>query len=815
MIASVAVSAAVYAIDKPYSYRIPPEMTVEPGMRVMIPFGRGNRHCEGMVLSVSREEQEGLKALEAVLDEQPVLTEEFLRLAAFLRERYFCTFYDAIKAILPAGVWFQTEEAWELTDKTIDWQELKPDSLSRKILELVTQGEGRVDRKALSALIPQTDILEQALLSLKKKGYLRSSLDFNQKIHDKSEKIASLAVSAEETMEFAQGKKRSAPMQYEVLKLLCAIGSGSTKEISYLTGANMATIRRLEALGYLTLSVRPVFRNCLPTAVQPAEPLVLNPRQQEVFDGLLHQWSEEKPGVSLIYGVTGSGKTAIYLKLIEKALSQGQSAMLLVPEIALTPQLIQVLMSHFGQEVAVLHSALRVSQRYDEWKRIRQGKARVVLGTRSAIFAPVENLGLVLIDEEQEHSYKSENAPRYHAREVGIYRGSKAGALVVLGSATPSLESMYLARSGVYTLHCLPERYNGKDLPKVELVDMKQELRQGNSGSISTPLSLALRENISKGRQSILFLNRRGASRCLICVDCGEVPMCPRCSVSLTHHTANGRLMCHHCGYSQPVPSRCPHCNGALKPVGTGTQRIEQELQRLFPDTEILRMDADTVTAANSHEAILERFSRENIPILLGTQMVTKGLNFENVTLVGVLDADMSLYVDHYRAAETTFSMLTQVIGRAGRGMASGRAIIQTMTPEHSVIQLAAQQDYDRFYDLEITLRQLQKAPPWGDIYTIHFVGQFEDRTIMAAGIFRQLLQRTLAMPEYRELNVGILGPSPAAIFRVNNTYRYRLTLRHSNNRTVRRILAHLLQEFAKDKRTKGVTAFADVNAYE
>ncbi len=816
MIASVAVSAAVYAIDKPYSYRIPDEYAVEPGMRVLIPFGRGNRRCEGVVLSVSAEESKGLKAITAVLDEQPVLTQEFLRMAAFVRERYFCTFYDAIKAMLPAGLWMQTEEAWELTDAQMDWSVLEDtDSVAVQILRMAVNRGGKVETTALRTAFPEADTLNQALNVLQQGGFLRPTVEFSQKVHDKTEKIATLAVSAEETMEFALRKKRSAPLQYEVLKLLCSIGSGSTKEICYLTGATMATIRRLESLGYVKLSMRPVFRNSLPTAVKAAEPLVLNDRQQAVYQSLSEQALREKPGVSLLYGVTGSGKTAVYLKLIHDVLSNGQSAIFLVPEIALTPQLVQVLMSHFGQEVAVLHSALRVSERYDEWKRIRQGKARVVLGTRSAIFAPVQNLGLILVDEEQEHSYKSENAPRYHAREVAIYRGSKSGALVVLGSATPSLESMYLAKEGIYTLHTLPDRYNGRGLPSVELVDLKQELKIGNFGAISLPLRRALADNIAAGRQSILFLNRRGASRCMICVDCGEVPMCPRCSVSLTYHTANGRLMCHHCGFSQPVPAHCPQCGGSMKTMGIGTQRIEQELQQLFPNTEILRMDADTISASNNHEAMLEKFRKQNIPILLGTQMVTKGLNFENVTLVGVLDADMSLYVDHYRAAETTFSMLTQVIGRAGRGENSGRAIIQTMTPEHSVIQLAARQDYDGFYDLDITLRQLQKAPPWSDIFTITFVGPFEDQTIAAAGIYRQMLERSFCEPPYQQLQVGILGPSPAAVSKVNNTYRYRIMVRCPNSRSIRQLLAYLMQQFAKDKRSKGVTVFADINAYE
>ncbi len=815
MIASIAVSAVIYAIDKPYSYLVPREMDVQPGMRVMVPFGKGNRRSEGIVLALSEGEAEGLKSITAVLDEAPVLTPAFIRMAAFVRERYFCTFYDAIKAMLPAGLWFRQAETYVLTEKQPDLEALQKQEHAWPIMEYLIQNGGRAEPARLKTLFPEEENLESGLQYLLKKKLIRSNVDFSRKVHDKSEKIASLAISAEETMEYAMRKKRSAPLQYEVLRLLCTVGSASTKELCYLTGATMATVNRLEKLGYLSLSVRDVFRNPLPEFVEPARPLILNERQQQVYEGLLAQSQKDKPGVALLYGVTGSGKTSVYIQLIRAVLERGKTAIFLVPEISLTPQLLTLLMSHFGSEVAVLHSALRVSERYDEWKRIRQGKARVAVGTRSAVFAPVENLGIVIVDEEQEHTYKSENAPRYHAREMAIYRGSKDKALVLLGSATPALESMYHAKNGTYTLYTLPERYNGKHLPAVELIDMKQELRNGNGGALSRPLREALADNLTHGRQSILFLNRRGAGRHLICVDCGEVPMCPRCSVSLTYHTVNNRLMCHYCGHSQALPEDCPHCGGHLKTVGFGTQKIELELNELFPDAPVLRMDADTISASNSHEAILQRFKEEKIPILIGTQMVTKGLNFENVTLVGVVDADTSLYVDHYRAAETTFSMLTQVIGRSGRGEKPGKAMIQTMTPEHTVIQQAAMQDYDSFYDLEITLRYLQKAPPYRDVFTVLFVGIIENQVLECAGYFRDLLVKTLQSPTYADLPMTVMGPSPAAVSKVNNSYRYRLTLHCTNQKPVRLLLRQLLQVFAKEKKCKGVTALADINAYE
>jgi len=816
LIALIAVSAAVYAIDKPYSYVIPDTISVQPGMRVIVPFGKGNRRSEGVVLEVLEGDSAGLKAIERSLDAEPVLSETFIRMAAFLRERYFCTFYEAIKAMLPAGLWFDSSEAYIQTDTPLPKEKLCSNPEAQSILNHILAVGGKASRAEIkTALAMDDETLQRGLQWLMKQKLLRSSMDFSRRVQDKTEQIALLSVPAEEAMEYAAKKQRSAPLQFEVLKLLCAIGSGSTKEICYLTGASMQTIRRLEKLGFLELHVRDVFRRVVPNCVQGAAPIVLNDEQDAAFHALLDQHSRDVPGVSLLYGVTGSGKTLVYIRLMQEVLRKERSAILLVPEIALTPQLVSLLMSHFGSEVAVLHSALRVSERYDEWKRIRQGKAHVVIGTRSAVFAPVHDLGLIIVDEEQEHTYKSENSPRYHAREVAVYRGNKEHALVVLGSATPSIETMYYSQMGIYGFTQLSSRYNGDQLPCVEIVDMKQEIRDGNPMSLSKPLQTGLTDTFSQGHQAILFLNRRGAGRCLICVDCGAVSHCPRCSVNLTYHRANHRLMCHYCGFSQPVPENCPECGGTLKILGSGTQKIEEEFQALFPDTSFVRMDADTISVSNNHEAILERFRKDEIPVLIGTQMVTKGLNFENVTLVGIVDADMSLYAENFRAAETTFSMLTQVIGRAGRGKYPGKALIQTMTPEHTVIQLAAKQDYMSFYDLEISVRQLHGCPPFQDLFSVMFVGIFEDTVIRAACDFRTALDQTFRRPEYNGLQIQMLGPSPASVAKINNAYRYRLMLRCKNTKNIRMLLSHWIKTFSKNKAYRGVAIFADINSYE
>lgn len=812
MIGKIAVSAANFAIDKPYSYWIPQDMALAPGQRVMVPFGRANRRTEGIVLTVEPGSEDKLKAVESCLDDNPILTETQLRLAAFLRERYFCTFFDAIRVMLPAGLWFRTRLTVSLTEER-SWK----DKTIRKegaaeLLELLENLGGSAQEEALRNLISDEDSLREVLSYLRQKKWITCQTDFLRKTRDKSEKIATLAQSPEETMAYAASRPKSAAMQRQVLELLCSVGSAAVKDVCYFTGASAATVNRLEKLGYLTLSHRPVLR-C--REIRPAKlsgPLVLNEEQQACFEGLASQMAQKKPGVALLYGVTGSGKTSVYIRLIQTCLEKGKSAMLLVPEIALTPQLLGILAAYFGTQVAVLHSSLSAAERYDQWKRVKSGDARVVVGTRSAVFAPCTP-GLLILDEEQEHSYKSESAPRYDAKEVAIWRGAREGALVVLGSATPSIESMYRAKTGLYRLYTLRQRYNGRPLPEVEIVDMREELKLGNDTSLSIPLRQRILETRQAGKQTILLLNRRGNSRALVCVDCRQTPECPRCSVHLTYHSANSRLMCHYCGFSMAAPARCPACGGPLKAIGTGTQKVQQELTALFPDMETSRMDADTVSAVNTHEKILEHFQKENVPVLLGTQMVAKGLNLPNVTLVGVLDGDLSLYSGGFRAGETTFNMLTQVVGRAGRGDSAGRAVIQTLQPEHQVIGLAAKQDYDGFYDLEIRLRQAQAAPPFGDFALVTFSGQEEGQVLRGAAVFRDSLNAWLhQVPEEK---CSVLGPAPCVVPKVNYNYRYQLTLRCHMTRPLRQLLAALLRKFSQDKANRGVNAYIDVNGYD
>ena len=740
-VAKIAVSAATYWIDKPYDYLIPESLREQavPGVRVSIPFSRGNRRCEGIILAVAENSEYGqLKAIIDVLDAQPVLTPEQIKLALFMRERFFCTVYDAVKAILPAGLWFNEEGKQRAKDKTVE--------------------------------------------------------------------VARLAVTSEDAAVIADNKRRRSPQQAAILDLLCSFEMLPVREILNHTGASRQSLKNLIKLELVELFQREVYRRPEVYADEVRPVPELNAEQEKAYKGLARLADGGKAAVALLFGVTGSGKTSVYIHLINDSLKQGKSAILLVPEIALTPQMLHTFSSHFGDEIAVLHSSLSTGERYDEWKRIKNGRAKVVIGTRSAIFAPVSNLGIIIIDEEQEETYKSENSPRYNARDIAKYLCSKAGCLLVLGSATPDISSRYNAETGKYSMFTLSERYNDMRLPEVKIVDMKRELRRGNGSDISDCLRDELEANIARGEQSILFINRRGAHKLISCGDCGYTYKCPRCSVSLTYHSANKRLMCHYCGYSRRVDDSCPDCGGTLKYVGTGTQHVEEQLHELFPDAGVLRMDTDTVAPVGSHEKLFDQFRNENIPIMVGTQMVTKGLNFENVTLVGVISADQSLYSGDYRAGERTFSLITQVVGRSGRGAKPGRAVIQTFTPENQTIKQAAMQDYEAFYQSEIQLRRLQNAPPLCDLFSVTASGMDEEQVLKTAHYIKKWLSELL-----RDFpGTVVLGPAPLSVVKVNNRYRYRVNICCTASGSIRKIISHVVTECSKDKRFKGVSVYAD-----
>jgi len=740
-VAKIAVSAATYWLDKPYDYLIPSELEEKaiPGVRVYVPFSRGNRKTEGIILAVSEHSDfDRLKSIIAVLDDTPVLSSEQIKLALFMRERFFCTVYDAVRAMLPAGLWFDDRGRRKVQDKTIE--------------------------------------------------------------------MVRLAIPFEEAEALAESKKLRAPTQSALLEQLCAFECLACHDLLLHTGASRSSLKALEKTGAVEFFHKESFRrpHLNPSEIEALP--VLSDEQKAAFNGINELALSGKSGAALLFGVTGSGKTSVYIHLINEQLRHDHSVILLVPEIALTPQMIRSFSSHFGEQVAVLHSSLAPGERYDEWKRVKSGKAKVVIGTRSAIFAPAENLGLVIIDEEQEESYKSENTPRYNASDVAKFRCVRSNCLLLLASATPDIVSMHSAKTGRYSYFSLENRYNDMALPKVEIVDMKRELRHGNGGSISEQLRNELEENINRGEQSILFINRRGANRLISCGDCGYTYKCPRCSVSLTYHSSNKRLICHYCGHSRRLDVVCPDCGGELKHIGAGTQMVETELKKLFPDTRILRMDTDTVSAAGSHQKLLDSFKNENIPIMVGTQMVTKGLNFENVTLVGVVSADQSLYSGDYRAGERTFSLITQVVGRSGRGAKPGRALIQTFTPENEIIMQAARQDYEAFYCSEIELRKLQNTPPFSQLLSVTVSGFNEEHVYMACRHIKQRLDGLMAA----EKLASVLGPAPLAVVKVNNRFRYRVMIYGDINAKIRSTVAGVVIESSQDKRFSDVSIYAD-----
>lgn len=745
--AKIAVSEVTFWVDRPYDYAVPDSLvdSIAPGMRVTVPFARGNRRAEGVVLSVSdHSDYDQPKYIQSLLDDASVLTPDQIKLALWMRERFFCTVYEAVKAILPAGLWFT--------------------------------GDGR--RKAT----------------------------------DKQSAFVRLLVSGEEAMALAQQKASRAKMQASVLRLLSAVGEASLADVRALTGASRQSIAALVDDEILAFTYKDAFRRPEYRRAEEILPLpVLTQEQREAFDGICDRMDEEKPGGALLYGVTGSGKTAVYIHLISRTLQRGKSVIMLVPEIALTPQMLETFSSYFGDRIAVLHSSLTVAERYDEWKRVRSGEARLVIGTRSAVFAPTDKLGLLIIDEEQEDSYKSENAPRYHAKDIAKYRCAADGALLLLGSATPDVTTRYMAETGRYAMFALKSRYNRMELPEVSIVDMKRELRGGNGSSISGFLRDEIRKNLDSGEQTILFLNRRGTAKLISCADCGYHFQCPNCSVNLTYHAAKRRLMCHVCGYSAPLADRCPDCGGTLRYSGDGTEKIEAQLLELFPDTKVLRVDTDTVTQSGGHAPLFTRFREENIPIMVGTQMVTKGLNFENVTLVGVLLADQSLYAGDYRASERSFSLMTQVIGRSGRANRKGRAVIQTFTPDNQIIRFAAQQDYEGFYQREIEMRRIQKCPPFSQIVSLSVIGVDEFQILRACQRIRDLLQHAVR----NKTGIDVLGPAPFPVVKAAGRFRYRLTIRSAADAPIRSIVTKLLNYCNRESEFRGISVYADRNPLE
>ena len=808
-VCGVAVSAATYAIDKLYDYSIPEPLipAVKVGCRVLVPFGRGNKKVEGMVLVLRPEaySAQRLKPVTEVLDEEPVLDATQIKLGIWLREHLYCTFFDCLRLMLPSGLWFQRKETYTLVQ-----QPVLP--LSQPLQEIMDLFSEDVPERTVEEIRRFTNgrCTGVMLSQLEAEGYLVYHSNIKQKTLDKTERILSLAIDPAEAMQKAS--RARTPAQMDVVSLLSDGCSMSQKEVLYMTGISESALRGMVRKGILEQSAIETLRVPDYSMIEQIPAPVLSNEQEQAYQGIRQLLDSGKPEAALLFGVTGSGKTQIYLKLIDDVLAQGRSAIMLVPEIGLTPQFIRLFVGRFGDTVSVLHSALSAGERYDSWKKIRSGRARVVIGTRSAVFAPVRDLGLIVLDEEQDSAYKSEQSPRYHARDVAKRRVQQENAVLVLGSATPSIESYYGAQQGRYPMFTLRERYQGAALPQVTIADIRGESRAGWTYTIGQTLYEALQENLERGEQSILFLNRRGNSRVIGCSMCGWVPECPSCSTTLTYHSVSGRAMCHFCGASIEISGLCPVCYSPhLFTECPGTQKVEEELHTILPKARVLRMDADTTSKKGSHHHLLEIFAKGRADILLGTQMVAKGLDFDHVTLVGVLDADQSLFAQDYRAKERTFSLITQVVGRAGRRGKQGRAIIQTYNPDHPVLLCAARQDYEQFYADEIESRQALLMPPVEQMLMLTGTGENESDVLAA---LLRLKQRILSLMEgqFSDFHYPVLGPSPASVVRVMGRYRYHLILRCPDNKRRRQLISGVLIEFSKDNKNRGVSLFADLN---
>ena len=804
-IAKIAVEKAAYSFDREFDYLIPPHLASDcaVGKRVLVPFGRGDRRRQGIVTSIlSGESNEGLKEIVCVLDSEPVMSESLLSVARFMKEHCFCTLYEAVKAMLPAGINYRVTTVYGVRQSELS---VELDEEQQRLYDYLRRRRGAV---RLEKLLDDMGLSDSRLPDeLVRMGVLYKSDEAFRRVSDAVVKMASLVPGVD------LSAVKLTPKQREVAELLEMTGEVSVKEIRYFTGVSASVIDALFQKRILYFFDEEVFRTGDLKAEEQAGELVLSEEQQRACDNLLAEYRDDKAHVSLLYGVTGSGKTSVFLKLIERVLGDGRGIIVMVPEISLTPQFVAQFSRRFGDRIAVFHSALSLGERLDEYKRVKKGLAQIVIGTRSAVFAPFEDVGLVIMDEEQEYSYKSESAPRYHAREIAMYRCAQHRALLVLSSATPSVETYYYAKNGRYSLNVLGKRFGAAVLPEVVTADMNREIQEGNATGFSEVLLQNIAYNLEHGRQSILLLNRRGHNTFVTCTRCGEPVTCPNCSISLTYHSRNNRLMCHYCGYSVPYRSECPSCHGrSLRLGGAGTQKAEEDVARIFPDARILRMDTDAATSKSGYERMISAFARGDYDILVGTQMVAKGLDFPNVTLVGVLNADQTLYADDYRSYERSFSLLTQVVGRSGRGSSKGMAVIQTFTPDNLIIAMAARQDYDAFYNAEIAMRQAMLYPPFADICPVGFAGEDQALTMRAANAFLALF-RELAQRDYAELPIRILGPSPASVVKVSNKYRYKLIIKCRSTRAFRRLLSSVLIGFGNDRAYAKVSVYADMNA--
>lgn len=809
LIAETAVSNTAYSFDMLYSYAVPEKMvsTLKCGCRVLVKFGRGNQCRTGVVVRLTEGVTDNLKPLATQIDDEPVLSDELLRLALYVHENTFCTYFEAIRAMLPPGMSITVKEQFKLVKNKPESLEISP-AAAQLLLQLESAASEKEFQKITNSVTEDGN--SELLRELCRQGALKSDNVFSQAVGDASVKMMKLKG---DYIEFPE-RFTLTPKQKKVADFLLEYGSATVKELAYMCGVTTSVLKRLVVNGaaeeYDYEVLRAVDAN--EDEARNPENICLSEEQQAARDSVHSKLEANEPAVFLLHGVTGSGKTSVFEKLISDVVKLNKQAILLIPEIGLTPQILRRFRSLFGDKVAVIHSALSLGQRLDEYKRIKRGDASIVIGTRSAVFAPLDNIGLIIMDEEGERSYKSDSSPRYTTSDVAKQRCAYHNAVLLLASATPSIESYYFAEKGSYKLLEMKNRYHSSSLPQVDIIDMNLERESGNKAEFSRSLIDEINLNLKNGEQTILLLNRRGYHTIISCCDCYQPIYCPNCSVPLTFHKTNGKMMCHYCGYSSEPVKVCPECGSErLKNMGFGTQKLEEELSMFFPSARILRMDADTTFSRYSYEKNFDAFRRGEYDIMIGTQMIGKGLDFPNVTLVGVLSVDKALYAGDFRSYERTFSLITQVVGRGGRGDRKGRALLQTFMPDHYVMNLAAQQDYIGFYNEEIAIRRAMIFPPLCDMCIFCLAGIIDEPVKIAADAVLSLMNSRL-----RELQpktpVRVLGPVKCSYGKINGKFRYRIIMKSKNNQEIREFISGILKDAAKLKEMSKITFYVDMN---
>ena len=807
-IASVVLSNTTREFDKEYHYRIPEEMRnkVIPGIRVIVPFGRGNRLKEAYVLdTVNYQDIESLKDIASIVDESPVLNMHMLKLSAWIKHRYICTYYDAIKTMLPPGIGVKSSRIVKVVRNET---ELKP--TEKKVIDMLMELGGECECEELKEKLSMKS-LTRTINTLEQAGIVTIYEEFSSRAREKTVRVAYLIRPIEEVLDEIESNKIKKIQQIRILEMLLDNEYIAASDIVRFSGVSAGVLNTLKKNGYIDFKEIEVQRDPYKNRNFPrTEPLSPTQQQQDVLKSAKSEMDKMKFSEILIHGVTGSGKTEVYLQLIQHCMQQGRQSIVLVPEISLTPQMVERFKGRFGEEVAVLHSRLSLGERYDQWRLIRDGKIKVAVGARSAVFAPFEKLGMIIIDEEHENSYKSEITPKYHARDVARERCKYDQAVLLYGSATPSVETYYRSKEGELLLLEMSERANKMMLPEVELIDMREELEEGNRTVFSRKLAYEMEQNIRNEQQTILFLNRRGYSSFVLCRKCGYTVKCMNCNVSMTYHAHEDRMICHYCGFTLKSLELCPKCkSNYIRHFGTGTQKIEEEVRNQFAGSSVLRMDLDTTTYKNSHEEILRTFREKNINVLVGTQMIAKGHDFPNVTLVGVLAADSLLNTGDYRASERTFQLITQVAGRAGRGEIPGRVVIQTYNTDDFSIQNARRHDFVSFYNQEVKIREMLRYPPFTNIAVLILDG-LTDRAVFEKSkiVKEQLVNHFSGF----EPEVDVLGPARAPLTKIKNKYRWRIVVKFGVMDKLIEVLSIISDEFYKSKGKMNVDLSVDIN---